>query len=515
MDKRSKTYLKRSYGGFTLQMLVIIGIVIVANLLTQELYFRVDFTEDKRYTLSRATRDILRENTDSYITIRLHFSEGLPPTLSHLRQEIKDLLIEYGARSQGRVVYEFVNPNKNEESEQEAQRIGIQPVLLNVRERDQVKQMRAYLGAIVYVGEQQEVIPILTTQTSLEFAFTQAIKKLVTTEKMPVALIQGHEEPLWSDMVSLQRQLEVLYDLEEVSLSDEATELQAYKALLWIRPMDSVPRESVEKLEQYLSQGGKLLMAYSQVKADLDGSYPRLLPSTNEYIKGFINSMGLDWREACVVDAKAGSVNVQQQQAGFVFNVPMRFHYFPIVENFAEHPITQGMEQLYLWYPGDIQVLPTDSLQKHTPLMFTSDLGGSVPLPHPINMSKTWQKTDFSIPNKALAYTIEGRLFGSEEAKVVYIPSDDFIAPLNPQQKATENGVNFVANAVDWLLDDTGLIDLRTKGIVSRPLHTLEDTEKTLLKYVNMLAPILLVVLYGIIRYQGSVRTRYKRMYKG
>ncbi|MCH8318516.1 MAG: hypothetical protein IIA88_08475, partial [Bacteroidetes bacterium] len=74
------------------------------------------------------------------------------------------------------------------------------------------------------------------------------------------------------------------------------------------------------------------------------------------------------------------------------------------------------------------------------------------------------------------------------------------------RQQVHPDNVNFAVNSIDWISDDTGLIELRTKGITSRPLKAIEDSKKTLYKYGNVLAPILLILIYGLFRYQMRVR---------
>ncbi|MCZ6694227.1 MAG: GldG family protein, partial [Bacteroidetes bacterium] len=113
------------------QLLILIGIVVLLNLISERLFFRLDFTADKRYTLSEATKDILSELND-VVTITAYFSENLPPQLIKSRKDFEDLLTEYENRSNGNVLYEFINPNESEAREQETQQNGIGPIMVNV-----------------------------------------------------------------------------------------------------------------------------------------------------------------------------------------------------------------------------------------------------------------------------------------------------------------------------------------------------------------------------------------------
>src|ERR1043166_4703345 len=118
---------------------LVILIIVAINLVSNEFHLRLDFTEDHEYTLSKATKDILDELEDP-VTVKAYFSQNLPPDIAKTRQDFQEMLIEYSNRSDGKIVYEFINPNAKEADEQEAARNGIQPVVINVREKDQVKQ---------------------------------------------------------------------------------------------------------------------------------------------------------------------------------------------------------------------------------------------------------------------------------------------------------------------------------------------------------------------------------------
>ena len=139
-------------------ILLTAAIVIIVNILAENYKFRLDLTEEREYTLSPATRNILK-NLEKPVTVTAYFSKDLPPNIGNIAGNLRDMLIEYSNRSKGMLVYRFVNPNENEETESEAVNNGIRPVMINVREKDQVKQQKAYLGAVVSVGEDKETIP--------------------------------------------------------------------------------------------------------------------------------------------------------------------------------------------------------------------------------------------------------------------------------------------------------------------------------------------------------------------
>ena len=133
-------------GGIRLRVLLVLAIILLVNFLGSRFFLRLDFTGDKRYTLSKATKDILKDLEET-VTVTAYFSENMPPNLDRVKTSFEDLLTEYANRSGGNIEYKFVNPNESDEIEQAAMKEGMQPGTVNVRERDQMKQQRVYLGA--------------------------------------------------------------------------------------------------------------------------------------------------------------------------------------------------------------------------------------------------------------------------------------------------------------------------------------------------------------------------------
>src|SRR5690554_3582332 len=138
--------MKKSVNTPVVSALLILAILVVVNLLSARFSMRMDFTEERQYTLSHATEQLLRD-LDKPVTIKAYFSDDLPPDFLRSRQQFKELLVEYSARSNGKLVYEFINPNEDESIEKEIVGHGIGPVMIEIREKDQKKQQKAYLSA--------------------------------------------------------------------------------------------------------------------------------------------------------------------------------------------------------------------------------------------------------------------------------------------------------------------------------------------------------------------------------
>ena len=207
---------------------------------------------------------------------------------------------------------------------------------------------------------------------------------------------------------------------------------------------------------------------------------------------------------------------VRQQQGGFVFNTPMKFPYLPVITTFADHPITKGLESVVLPFASSIHYTNADSLLKITPIAFTSEKSGAEQVPTAFNVGKEWKRSDFPLSKLPVAVAVEGKTGGNKFKMVVFSDGDFAVNQQqgrSPQQQLQPDNVNLFVNSVDWLSDDTGLIELRTKEVTSRPLNAdIEDSTKTIVKYVNFLLPILIIILYGFFRVQRKRNTRLRIM---
>jgi len=492
-----------------MSVIIVVGIILVLNLISEQLYLRFDFTEDNQYTLSNATKDILKELTDP-VTVTAYFSKDLPPDIERTRQDFRDLLIEYNNRSGGMVVYEFIDPGKNDKQEQEALQNGIQPVMINVREKDQVKQQKAFLGALIQLGEKKEVMPFIQPGTAMEYSLSTAIKKISVESKPSIGLLQGHGEPSIAELSQVNEGLSILYNFEPVTITDTTKIPDRIKTLVLIRPIDSIPIPDFTEIDKFMKNGGRVLVAMNRVDGDLRSAYGKVL---NTGLEGWLRRKGINVKPDFVVDASCGAVTVQQRQGNFSFSTNVSFPYLPVIKLFADHPITKGLEAVIMQFPSTIEYFG-DSTKTFTPIATTSEKSGSYSAPLYFNIEKQWTENDFPLKHITVGAVLEGNFGSSDLNKMVIISDGDFIVngPGRQARQLQPDNVNLLVNGIDWLIDDTGLIELRTKGVTARPIKELEDSKKALLKYLNFLLPIILVIIYGVFRMQQKRNLRIKRL---
>ena len=483
----------------SIRILIILGIIIAINVILYSFNWRLDFTADKRYTLSETTRTTL-ENLEEPLTITAYFSEKLPSDIQLLKNDFRYMLEEYSKYSKNKVVFSFVNPQKDARTQKKVEQKGIVPQIHNMRKKDKFEQQQVYLGAEVQYGENSEIIPAIQPGAPMEFALTFAIRKISSDDKPSVALIKGHGEAGLAELSYVNEALSALYNLEELDLTDQTTIPPHFKTIAIVNPLDSFSTKQIQEINSFVGSGGSVFIAHGLVRGDLSGQPPQSYINSTA-LESWLSTLGIIIKRNLVIDEQSTQITVQQKQGNYVMNTPLDFPYIPYFSNFGKHSITEGMESMLVPFASEIECVISDTNIKAFPLVQTSDFSGVEIAPGTFDITRKWHRQLFNRSRIPVAFAIEGPLVGTNNARIVVISNGEFA--LNDQQgrfQGTPDNINFFAGAIDWLSDETGLAELRTKTISSRPIKQLTDKKKSFLKYMNVLLPILILVIIAIIR---------------
>lgn len=511
----------------TVQLLLVVGIAVAANLLVEELVVRFDLTENNRYTLSPASVEIAKSLEDP-VTVTAYFSKDLPPNLQQVKQELTSFMEEFRAYSGNNLEYKFVNPNKDKMTERKAQQAGVRPVSISVRKRDQMSQKRAYLGAVFSYQGKKEVVPFVRPGGSIEYTLASKIKQLTIDEKPKVGLLQGHGEPSQRSMQQLTKELKQRYQLVNVSGLDTTSVPADIESLLIIRPKKKLTQNELKAIDQYIMSGGKAIFAVNRVQTMMSRgmSMPRTFG-----VDQLLSAYNIPLKSNLLRDANASPIRVQQNRGGFQMVNTVRYPYIPNVTNFSDHPISSGLESVMFQFVSTLDTTSVDSTQSLTVLAKSSSKSGTASGRFNLSPNQNWTQQDFTKSFLPVGAVVEGTftsafsnvdsvevpLEKSQKTSIITFGDGDFVVNGQGQrsQQLSADNISLMVNSVDWLSDDTGLIELRTQQVTDRSLMQVSEGTKTTLKYLNVFLPILFVIGYGLVRYRRRKARRQKWVEQG
>ncbi|MBI4547625.1 MAG: Gldg family protein [Ignavibacteriae bacterium] len=516
--------------------LLIFAIIVLVNIIAVQFFSRVDLTSDKIYTLSGASKNLVKSLDDKFL-VKAYFTSDLPAPYNNNRRYLQDQLDEYRAYAGGNFQYEFIDPGKKEEIEQEAQRYGIPPVQVQVLKEDKLQIEKAYMGLVFLYGDKQERVPVVQSTSNLEYEISSALKKLTTKELKKIGFLTGHGEPSLQQMSRLQEMLTKQYLVTTVDLSGGKAIPSDIAVLLIVAP--SQPFKNWEKflIDQYLMRGGKVAFLLNKVSATLQNQMGKTL---NLEIDDMLESYGVRVNDDLVRDVNCAYVTIGQQAGFMIIQNQVPFYYLPRTAEFDKtNPITRGLGSVIFFFASsiDTSLAKAKGLVPHV-LVKSSTKSGRQENFFLINPTAPVTPDMFKESGIPLAVAIEGafpsafsnkpialdltvqssidttnRLFTGNLSKIVVVGDGDFFQ--NEYSGGNKDNFLFASNVVDWLADDIGLASIRVRDSESKPLDEVAEGTRAWIKGVNLTIPPLLVVLVGIARWRWRAAMRKRLETKG
>ncbi|MCB2212477.1 Gldg family protein [bacterium] len=527
----------------TVGVLLVVAILVLINLIANTRFMRLDLTEDKLFSLSDASKEVV-QNLDEPLTVKVFASENLSPQLNDTKRFLNDLLSGYRAYGGGKFRYEFIDPGTDEALEQEAQNYRIPPFQENVWEKDELQLKKVYLGAVFLYEDRQETIPTLQGAAGLEYNITSLIKRLTNQQSQTVGFLQGHGEPdpTQQQQPGMNAQagaiaqfgnvLQSNYGIENVNLTDAPGVPDNIDVLMIVAPTEAIPEEDQMKIDQYIMDGGSVAWLLSTVNADLQNGTATayrlgLDQMTRNY--GFVVNPNL------VADLNSSMINVQERRGFFTIQNTIKYPFFPNVNTFNENAIVvENIDMLSLFFPSSIDT--TYAAEKNvnlTPVMYSGPRTLVQAGTFTINATQEWQDDLFTREHVVLGAMLEGPFPSAFSGMETDEGSVDMVgggmtAPDGTRMFVMGDGrfiqdgyltnpanVYMLLNAIDWLAGDTDLIALRGREFTMRTLKEISTAQKQVWKYVNWFAPPLLAILLGIVYWQIRRNRRYSEELNG
>lgn len=517
--------LKHSAGS-AVTLLLIVAVLLVLNLISINLFARLDLTEGKVFSLSKASKDVVR-NLDDRLIIRMYFTEDLPPPYNSHARYLKDQLEEYSAYAGGKLKLEMIDPAR-QDKELEAQRYGIPPLQVNALEDDKIEIKKVYMGLVLLFEDKKEVIPVIQNVSGLEYQLTSAIKRLSTRTLPSIGFLVGKDGPDFdTELTYLNQALVLHYGVKRINLDEGDRIPGSLGALIILGPRKKLSEYEKYWIDQYLMKGGKLAFLLNHIEVDIQqGTAER----QNLELEEFLANYGIRINDDLVIDMQCNRIGVAQRQGPYTMQNIVNYPYFPMATTFdQDNLMVKDLGTVCFNFASSLDSsLASGQGIRFNPIVWSSKNSGVQVAPYDINPFKEFTREDFAPGGLILAATLSGSfrsnfsgadvseieaevgyidsvLTESPETRMVVAADADFIADRN--LRGTDN-LAFFLNMVDWLSQDEALIAIRSKQVSPRPLEEISAGTKKLVKYGNTFGLPFLVILFGVVRWQVRRRGR-------
>ncbi|MFQ6091931.1 MAG: GldG family protein [bacterium] len=502
-------------------LVLILGIVIVLNLVSLNLFRRLDLTEGRVYSLSKASKEAVKD-LDDKLVVKAYFSKDLPPPYNSQARYLRDQLDEYKAYSKGKFQYEFIDPGSEEKLEREARSYRIPPLQVNVVEEDKIEIKQVYMGLVMLYEDKSEVMPVIRHVRGLEYNLTAAMKRITRGELETVGFLTGHEEPdLREDLSNVSGSLQRQYTVIPVDVSGGNTVPEDVSVLVIAAPQSPLSDWEKYAIDQYIMAGGKVAFLLDKVKADLSTSTAEPL---NLGLDDWLKNYGIKINNDLVYDAQNTPVGITRRQGFITITNQVSYPFFPKVTHFNRtNAVVKDLENMSLYFVSslDTSAASAQGLEIE-PLASSSNRSGVQRGRYDINPFQMMRSMPYHQKNLVLAAAIKGtfksyfadkdipeaeassaeardKLTESVENRMVVVGDGDFV---RDDYRMNRSSVTFFLNIVDWLAQDEDLIAIRSRTITDRPLKELSPGSRKAVKYANVLGTPILVILAGLIHWR-------------
>lgn len=549
----------------SLRILFVIAALIVVNVLSAFVFFRLDLTQEKRYTLSQATENLLVSLPDD-IHVDVYLTGDLPPGFKRLESAVRETLDEFQAEAGKTITYRFIDPalitNPDEKNKliDKLQQRGLLPTNLFASEGGKRTEKLVFPGAIVSYKGQETAVQLLKgnkaaspeeqlnqSYEGVEFQLASAIRKLTQTEgnRRRIGLLYGHTQVPPSRFADLLASVQQNYDLYIIDMTKPGP-IAGLDAILVPKPDKSFSEEDIFKLDQFVVNGGRALFFVDGQRVDSVNNEGTYAQPVSLNLDDLFFRWGVRLNRDVVKDLRCAPIPLTVGNIGDKPNVqllPWRF--YPLLNNFGTsgNPIVRNLDAILGRFISTLDTVQAAGIQK-TPLLLTSPYTKVLKAPALISYNEARQQPDPQTYNegpKLIACLLEGQ-FKSLFANRI-LPGDPRSAGFRPEGVASRvlvcsdgdlivNDVDykrnapyplgfdrftrttfankdFALNALDYLVDPNGVIAARTRTITLRPLDKIKvDASRTRWQLVNLLGPLALGGLIGL-AWQVARRRKY------
>ncbi len=541
------------------QFLLLLIVIVCFNAAGKFLFWRYDLTSEKRFTLSSTTKEKLKQLKD-IVYIKVYLTGDLPAGFQRLSSATRDMLMEMKSYAGSNLEFDFVDPSALTDSKQRNELYnqladkGLQPTNISERNAEGTSERILFPGAILnYLSKEQPLLllkdrmgasaeeMVNTSIQNLEYEIINAISKISSKRPATIGILHGQGELDKPYLADFYKSVSASYPTHYLQIKNQLNALKDYDCLVIAKPDSAFDEKDKFIIDQFIMRGGKVLWLLDMMNADMDS-----LARKNEFIAipkelnldDMLFRYGVRLNKDLVMDLQAVPIPIL---TGYVGNRPQNsmlpWFYYPLVTPTSKHPIVNNLNAIRFAFAGSIDTIVSAHIKK-TILLQSSHYCKIVQSPAVVNLNilrKEPEEKDFSNPPANLAVLLEGSFRSNYANRIPYqIATDSTIGFKSDGQttsmiviadgdvirndyKRSSNTVyplgldrytgqfygnkNLMLNCIDYLCDNSGLMVLRAKEFKLRLLDkTRFDPDKKMLQIVNVALPVLLIILFAMIK---------------
>ena len=536
--------------------LIAIVVLVLVNVLVYNYFFRIDLTEDKRYSISPVTKQMLG-NLPEEVFVEVYLEGDFPSGFKRLQQSVRETLDEFRIYADGKVRYSFYDPNSITDEKkraafmQQLAQKGIQPTNLKATEEGKQVERLVFPGAVIRYKGKETAVNFLKGNLAatpderlnqsvegVEYELATAVRKVAFQGNKTIGYITGQGELEYQQVTDLLGSLQQYYRVAMGDL-DQIPTLDGLDLIIVAKPTGTYSDADKYKIDQFIMKGGKAVFFVDALDASLDslGSGGTFAMPYNHNLDDLFFRYGVRLNPTLIMDLNSGFIPmVTGYTGGRPATEMINWRFYPLLNKYSKHPITRNLDAVYSKFVGTIDTVKAAGVRK-TPLVYTSRYSRIMQAPVPLTLEEARMKVNpeqYQAGEQPVGYLLEGTftsLFRNRRAPAgaanttvkeqgvptqiaVFSDGDLIRNDVNPRTgQAYElgfdrfNNIKFAnkelaMNTIHYLLDSEGLINVRSKEIKLRPLDRVRvQEEKTYWQALNLAAPIALLILFGITRY--------------
>lgn len=541
-------------------------IILLNQPFVTSLFDRIDFTEDKRYTLKETSKEIV-EGLDTNIYITIFLDGDLPSSFKRLRQAAIDMALDLKSYSKGKILVNVMNPMEGTEDEQREftsalMNRGLFPTNLNVKTSQGNEQKLVFPFAIVNHGEMEVNVNLLQDRTgqspdqilnnsiqNLEYVMVSAISKVSNNGTSFIGFTEGHGEASDLELYDAMQSLAVSNRVGRLNLdSIKLADLNKISLMVIAKPKTSFSESDKYKIDYFVRNGGAVIWAIDQIDASMDyirasGSQPLIGHQLNLDDQLFMYGVRLNYE--LIADLNCSQIPLSVGNIGGQAQIELvPWHFFPIIMPNSQHPIVKNLGGIRTEFVGTIDSVQANGIKKEV-LLTSSPFTKITKTPSFISLRMIEEISNphtFKSTNYPIAMLLQGKfpyIFEnrntpagitepvdlsavSNKARMLVVADGDWLInqinskdqsafPLGWDRYAEQQYANkiFLENAVDYLLNDERVISLRNREVKLRLIDKARVKEQQLgWQILNVGIPILLLFIVGMIQ-QYMRKRRY------